>query len=322
MANCPTKIYVIKYTKLILLGTPDQICLNPTLAMNGNITQKARHSTAYWTATDGTKLFAQYWKTPQPPLAVVALVHGMGEHSDRYGHMADFFSKNGISFITFDQRGHGRSEGKRGHTPSYAQLMADLELLLKQAEGLWGTAIPLFLYGHSMGGNLVLNYALRHRPALSGVICSSPWLKLAFEPSKFQVWMGSIARKVFPAFSQRSKMDTDMLSHDAAVQRSFDDDALTHDFISAEMFFSVQEAARYALGNADKFPLPLMLFHGSEDHITDAAGSQAFAEKAPAVDFTLWEGCYHEIHNEAAKQRLFAQIHRWISRLLNGKKAS
>ncbi|MGB2782801.1 MAG: alpha/beta hydrolase, partial [Atribacterota bacterium] len=106
---------------------------------------------------DGLLLFGQSWQPESKPKAVICLVHGLGEYSGRYTHVADALTLAGYALISFDLRGHGKSEGPRGHTPSYEALMKDISSLLEVTNKQF-PQLPSFLYGHSLGGNLVLNY--------------------------------------------------------------------------------------------------------------------------------------------------------------------
>lgn len=126
-----------------------------------------------WQAKDGLYLHARRWEPDSGLKGVVCLVHGFGEHTGRYLHVAGHLAGAGYALVAFDQRGHGKSGGQRGHAPSYEVMMDDMDLLLDGAHRLY-PGLPLFLYGHSMGGNLVLNYALRRKPQLMRVVAKSP----------------------------------------------------------------------------------------------------------------------------------------------------
>ena len=121
---------------------------------------------------DNLELFARKWLPDSEALAVICLIHGKGEHSGRYLNAASTLTDAGYILLTFDLRGHGKSQGRRGFSPSYEALMDDISLLLNEAVNRFPN-LPHFLYGHSLGGNLVLNYALRRKCRLSGVIASS-----------------------------------------------------------------------------------------------------------------------------------------------------
>jgi len=148
-----------------------------------------KHTEFKFKTSDELQLFGQSWQPEDRPRAAICLVHGMGEHSGRYGHVADRLTQAGYSVFAFDLRGHGKSLGPRGHTPSYRTLLNDINSLLNEVDKNF-PELPLFLYGHSLGGNLVLNYVLRRQPKFKGVIVTGPWLRLAFEPPRFKIWNG------------------------------------------------------------------------------------------------------------------------------------
>jgi alpha-beta hydrolase superfamily lysophospholipase len=216
------------------------------------------------------------------------LVHGHGEHVARYDHVAAVLTEKGYAVLGSDLRGHGKCGGPRGHTPSYEALMDDIDCFSQQVDQRYAN-LPRFLYGHSLGGNLVLNYALRRKPDLRGVIATGPWLKLAFDPPASQVKLGRLMNSIAPGFTQHSKLDTSGLSHDQAVVSAYNHDPLVHDKISARLFVEIYETGLWALEHAAEFPLPLLLMHGAADPITSAKASQEFAEKAgEKVTLKVW----------------------------------
>ena len=261
---------------------------------------------------DGLELFAHAFPPENDPKAVVCMVHGHGEHVERYEHVAAAFNKAGYALIGFDHRGHGRSEGKRGHTPSYDALLDDITAFITEVNAYYPD-LPHFVYGHSMGGNLVLNYLLRRNPTCKGAIATGPWIKLAFEPPAIQVSLGKTMDKLFPAFILNSGLETDAISRDADVVQRYIDDPLVHDKISARLFVGMYESGLWSLDQAKNFSHPLLLMHGSADRITSAEASREFAEKAGEnVTLKIWDGFYHEIHNEPEKEEVFKTIIDWL----------
>jgi alpha-beta hydrolase superfamily lysophospholipase len=259
-----------------------------------------------WKSFDGLDMFARGWVPEEDPKAVVCLVHGLGEHIGRYEHVGAVFAAAGYALLGFDLRGHGKSGGPRGYTPSYDAVLDDITAFIKQARERY-PAKPCFLYGHSLGGNLVLNYALRRKPDLKGLIATGPWLKLAFQPPAFKVVLGRTMNKLAPGFSQASELDTAALSHDPKVVEAYIKDPLVHDKISARLFVSTYDSGLYAFDHAAEFPLPLLLMHGADDRITSAGAA------APKyVTTRLWEKCLHEIHNEFVQGEVLKTMVAWL----------
>ena len=266
-----------------------------------------------WKSADGLEMFAQSWEPDETPRAVVCLVHGLGEHSGRYAHVGKAFVEAGFVLTGFDVRGHGKSGGPRGHTPSYDALMDDIDLFIHLVAGRY-PGLPRFLYGHSLGGNFVINFALRCRPELVGVIATGPWLKLAFQPASSKVMLGKIMNNILPGFSQASGLDTRALSHDPEVVNAYENDPLVHDKISARLFLNVFESGLWALDHAAEIPLPLLLMHGGADRIISLEASRQFAASAgDKVTLRIWDGLYHEIHNEPEQGEVFTVMIDWMN---------
>ena len=266
-----------------------------------------------WKSADGLEMFAQSWEPDETPRAVVCLVHGLGEHSGRYAHVGKAFVEAGFVLTGFDVRGHGISGGPRGHTPSYDALMDDIDLFIHLVAGRY-PGLPRFLYGHSLGGNFVINFALRCRPELVGVIATGPWLKLAFQPASSKVMLGKIMNNILPGFSQASGLDTRALSHDPEVVNAYENDPLVHDKISARLFLNVFESGLWALDHAAEIPLPLLLMHGGADRIISLEASRQFAASAgDKVTLRIWDGLYHEIHNEPEQGEVFTVMIDWMN---------
>jgi alpha-beta hydrolase superfamily lysophospholipase len=258
---------------------------------------------------------AQEWLPGGPPQAVVCLLHGLGEHSGRYKHVAEVLTDAGFAFKTFDLRGHGRSPGQRGHVRSYDVFMEDIQCLVDEtAQRLPGK--PIFLYGQSLGGNLALNYALRRQRQLAGVIVTAPWLRLAFEPPKARVLLARAMSGIWPAFSNVCGSVTTALCRDPAVVERYEADPLTHDLISAGLFVETSRAGSWALDHAAELRLPALIMHGSADQLTSAEASRQFAERAGRhCALKIWDGAYHELHNEPEKEAVLGHLLVWLERL-------
>ncbi|HEX2981751.1 MAG TPA: alpha/beta hydrolase [Anaerolineaceae bacterium] len=266
-----------------------------------------------WKTKDGLNIYAKEFRPEGDARAVVCLVPGLGEHCNRYLHVARAFNDAGFALLTFDPRGHGRSEGQRGHAPTYDHLMDDIDLLLENAEKLY-PGKDRFLYGHSLGGNLVLNYAIRRQPKLAGVISTSPGLLQAVEPPAWKTSIGKVMYNIWPTMSLANGLDREGLSRDHAVIDKYSSDPLVHDRISARMGLDVISSGKWAIEHADEMRLPLLLVHGSADRITSCNGSDAFAAKVKGdVTFKLWEGGYHELHNEPDQAQVIQTLVDWVA---------
>jgi alpha-beta hydrolase superfamily lysophospholipase len=264
------------------------------------------------TAKDGISLFTHAWIPPQYH-AAICIVHGFGEHGRRYAHVADFFNQQGYAVVAFDNRGHGKSGGKQGHAPSVDSYLDDIEVFLTAAKQQFGNT-PLFLYGHSMGGNLALNYVLKRDVSiLRGVVATGTWIRLAFEPNPMLLTLGKIMRSIFPTFTQSSGLVQEHISKDPAVVAAYSKDPLVHGRITASAGMGLTESAAFLNSFAGKMPIPTLIMHGEEDQLTSQPASEEFASRVSGdLTYKKWDGMYHEVHNEPDKIQVLKYIFGWL----------
>jgi alpha-beta hydrolase superfamily lysophospholipase len=265
-----------------------------------------------WQSHDNLRLYVRIWEPDEPPQAAIGLIHGIGEHVNRYKHWASAFVNEGYAVIGFDQRGYGNSDGKRGYILSYETLLQDIELLMKKATERC-LDIPLILFGQSLGGNLVINYSMRMPIKPTCVIASSPWLRLAYDIPVIQEKLGRFLVKILPGMVQKSNFNINDLSRDKEVIKRYVEDALVHNKVSLNLGFSSIDAGLWALENTDKLDIPILLMHGDSDKITSHIATMEFSEKTKALStLKIWEGFYHELHNEPEKHKIFDYVLNWI----------
>jgi alpha-beta hydrolase superfamily lysophospholipase len=270
-----------------------------------------------WKTRDGLDIHGIAWEPETKPRAVVGLVHGLGEHAGRFQHVGKALAAAGYALLGSDLRGHGKSGGRRGHAPSYESYMEDIDLLLEQASARY-PGLPQFLYGHSLGGSQVINYALRRKPDLAGVIASSPLLRLHFRPPAYKVLLGRLTLPILPGFNQPTGLERAALSRDPAIEKAYLQDPLVHDRVTGAAYFGFMDAGEWAIGQAAEFPLPLLLMHGTADRLASVDASQEFARHAGRhVILHLWEGGYHELHNDLEKEEVLQMIIIWMDARLS-----
>jgi alpha-beta hydrolase superfamily lysophospholipase len=275
------------------------------------------HFETKWKSSDGLDIFAQGWNPDTSPTrAVVCLVHGIGEHTLRYLNVAEAFTKEGYVLFGADLRGHGRSGGPRGHFPSIEVVLQDIDLLIEHAHELHPD-LPLILYGHSLGGILVLHYGLKRKPDVKGVIATSSPLHTALEEQQVKVMAAKILGSLLPTFTIPSGLDVNALSHDREVVKLYNDDPLVHNKMSMGFGKIMLSVSHWTLNHASEFSLPLLLLHGKSDSISYPSSSIEFAaplkEKSKLV---LWDDGYHELHNETFKEEVFKTMTFWIEQHL------
>ena len=263
-------------------------------------------------ASDGTNLFIRDYSI-QNSNKVMLIIHGLGEHSGRYLTLIQDFNNKNISVFTIDIRGHGKSGGKRGHSPSYKQLMSDIQYFIKHVTHKVSNQ-KYFLYGHSFGGNLVINYSFHKNKKIHGVIATSPCIKPAITPSKIKLFMGKLFRKVIPSLSLNNGININGISKNLQVIKDYINDPLTHSKISIQLSLDLVSSGIFALENSKNITVPMLVFHGSNDKLTSYSASKKLVENAGSnIKFIGFNDAYHEIHNDSEKEELLQNIFNWIN---------
>jgi alpha-beta hydrolase superfamily lysophospholipase len=272
-----------------------------------------------FTSKDGISLFGRVWISPSSqPKGIVYLVHGLGEHSGRYDHVGKTLTNTGYHLASFDLRGHGLSEGRRGHTPGLSYLMDDIRLFMVESSKKLGNSLPKFIYGHSLGGNLVISFGLQNHSDFTGAIVTSPVIRTTTPPPSAKVMLAKFMANVAPGFTLKNGLETDALSRNKAIVKAYRDDVYVHDFITARLGLDLLESGRMALENANKWVKPMLLMHGAADRITCPIASKEFAEKAGnLVEFILWEESFHELHNDFGSEQVITKMIHWLDKNVN-----
>lgn len=269
-----------------------------------------------WQTENNQKIYAKTWIGNTEPKAVVAIVHGLGEHIGRYEHVAKYFVENGFAVIAYDRTGHGKSEGKRGHNTKFHNYLVEIEDMINEANKLH-MGKPIFIYGHSMGACLTANYLLKINQDVSGAVLSGGPFKLAFAPPAIKLFAGKILRKIAPGVTLPSELDVTQLSYDKTVIDAYNADPFVHDKISGETAIGMFEASDYALQHASEIKIPLLIMHGKDDGICSVEGSKTIAEATKANStLKIWEKMKHEIHNEKEQNKVLQTAVDWINKLI------
>jgi alpha-beta hydrolase superfamily lysophospholipase len=237
---------------------------------------------------------------------VVLTVHGFGEHHGGYHALGSFFCENGYAAVAYDQRGHGEGYiNSRGVFESYGLLLDDVADMRTQA-GKWFPGLPVALYGHSMGGNVAVNYILkRGEEGFTKLILETPWLRLYKPPlPKPLLVLGSLIGKLSHKPAAVSKLDPDAVTRNRQVNEAMAADELYHNRLSFRIFSQITEAGEYALKNADKLTMPTLLFCAGADTIVSPDAIKEFARAArDNVRLHVEAEGYHALHNDIEPTR-------------------
>jgi alpha-beta hydrolase superfamily lysophospholipase len=274
------------------------------------------------TTTDGLRLQVQHWPATAGHRGSVLIVHGLGEHIGRYGHVAAALNAAGWPVTGYDQRGHGRSEGERGVLPRPQDLLIDL------ARAIDGVRAehpgPLVLLGHSMGGLVAARFvaeALAAQPAVwsravDALVLSSPALDpgLNYLQKRMLGWLGGFA----PNLAVHNGLKPAWLSQDPAVVKAYIDDPLTHDRVTARLVRFMVDGGPVVLQHAPRWTTPTLLLWAGADRCVAPAGSAAFAQAAPAtvVSTQVYPEMMHEIFNEPGADAVLARVTNFLATTL------
>lgn len=257
------------------------------------------------------KLEGQLWDLDNPD-KVICIVHGIGEYGGRFDRVAERFRENDMAVVAFDLRGHGNSLGKKGHCAPRNKVLDDVDMLVDYAKKRYPQK-KIILYGHSMGGNIVLDYRSRGKQngSLSGYIVTAPWIRLVRPVPKILYSAVRLISMAAPELTVSSAVNEGDLGHPESV-RPYKGNPMVHNRISAlcavegfDIGLRLEEGTLEDNGAADD--IPLLLMHGDEDKICSIEGSRRAAkklkERGVPVEYVEWHGLYHEIHNGGALSR-------------------
>ena len=277
-----------------------------------------RVAEGFLAASDGTRLFYRRWQTESAPRATCLLVHGLSEHSGRYSHLARHLAGLRFSVWAMDNRGHGRSGGKRGDCRGVDQLAEDLHRLAEEA-GREEPGLPRLMVGHSLGGLIALTYAVRHPREIRAVAVSSPALRLTHPTDPVTVFLVTSVAKLLPTAPFRSGINPRMLSHDAAVVEEYLRDPLVHHVLTARCALALRDAMRDAMRLAAELKIPCLILQAGADEVCEPAAAEAFARATAngLVTFRRYDGFYHEIFNEVERQRPIEDLCQWLDGALS-----
>jgi alpha-beta hydrolase superfamily lysophospholipase len=262
---------------------------------------------------DGAPLFRRAWPAAGRPRGVLINLHGLGDHPGLYPAVSEHFTARGFAVHAPDLRGNGRSPGPRGHIDSWGEYREDLRrfVAVVRAEE---PSLPLFLLGHSLGGLIVLDYALHYPDGLRGVIASTPPLGRLGVPAPLLL-LGWVVSRVWPSFSLETGMDLSGLARDPAVAAEVLADPLFHRKGSARLSTEVVAAIARVREGAARFPLPVLVLHGSADRMVPPEGSREFIARARNRDARLIEypGGYHALFADEGRERVLADVEEWVT---------
>jgi alpha-beta hydrolase superfamily lysophospholipase len=271
------------------------------------------------TTEDGLSLHLRHWPAAAPARGQLLIVHGLGEHIERYAHVAAALNAKGWDVHGWDHRGHGRSGGRKGDIPTHDALLRDTARVI---DAVRQPGRRFVLLGHSMGGLIAGRFAaeaMTPHPAawsrpLDGLVLSSP----ALDPglSGVQKLLLAVAGSLAPGLAVSNGLKPEWISRDPAVVKAYAADPLVHDRITARLTRFIVDGGQRVIGDAPRWTVKTLLMWAGADRCVSPRGSEAFAAAAPAhvVATKPWTGIFHEIVNEPEQAEVIAVLTAWLNR--------
>jgi acylglycerol lipase len=274
-----------------------------------------RHETSFLKTSDNLTLFTQSWTPDTKPRAIVLIVHGYGEHSTRYAHVADALVKTNYAVYTLDHRGHGKSEGLKAYFASPDDAVKDLrtyfETIQRQYPGQ-----KIFVYGHSMGSIISLAFTLKYQQDIAGLIITGTGITGDETVAAPLIAIGKVLQRFIPTFPLLPGLGLDELASDPSVGEVYGKDPLVYrGKWRIGMGFGLIVAGRELQNQIHNLKLPLLIMHGEEDKITPISGSHMVRDKAQSTDktFKSFPKMRHEIHNDHSKAEVIDTMIQWLN---------
>lgn len=270
------------------------------------------HSQGTFKGISDMSVYYQYWRPEGAPRAVVLVVHGAGEHSARYQHVAELFTARGYAVAALDHPNHGKSDGTYGHVRRFDDFVQTLAIFHRRVKSEFPET-PQILLGHSMGGLISSLYLLQQQKDFLGCVLSGPAIKTEIEPGRLQMMLIRLLSALAPKTGVL-QLDASGVSRDQSeVDKYVNDPLVNHGKMTARMVAELFVAMAIIQENADKISLPMLLLHGEADSMTSAEGSRFLHQRISSEEKTLkiYPGLYHEIFNEPERDQVLAEVLDW-----------
>ena len=249
------------------------------------------------------------------PKAVVLLVHGLGEHCERYTALADALNNANYAVCSLDLPGHGQSEGVRGHIDKFSDFQ-EAVLSLRTKIKQWYPALSVFLLGHSMGGLISTHLLLEKQALFKGALLSGAAIQSPQVPPAWQLGIMKGIAMVAPKFGALT-LDASSISRDPAVVEKYMRDPLVNKGkLSARLLVEMFNTMNECKQRAEEIELPIRIMHGSCDVMAAPEGSELLHGRISSEDkeIEIYEGLFHEIFNEPEGEDIYRQVVDWLDR--------
>lgn len=268
-------------------------------------------------AIDGEQLAVLGWESPGARAALLVTT-GFSEYAARYEPLARFLGERGYSTYAYDARGHGRSSGPRGHSPSWRRLLEDLDRVVAALRQEGRLAERLGLLGTSMGGLLALDWALARPDQVRGLVLVAPFFEPAFQPSPWRVALARLVAPIVPTLSQRHPLTGRDLSRDAAIVAAYDRDPNINRVMSARYYVEFRAAEKRLAASGPQVRFPVLVLQGGSDPVESPEATARWVRSVPSpwVEEKLYPALKHEVLNELERPQVYSDLAGWLDRTL------
>ena len=280
-----------------------------------------KHQEGFFKGVRDAHVYFQGWLPESEPRAVLLIVHGLAEHSGRYGNVVDHFVPLSYAVYGIDHLGHGKSDGTRVFVERFDDYTNTLKVYVDMIHG-WQPERPIFLVGHSMGGLIGAVYLLDHQAELAGAVLSGPAVKIPKHVTPAMLFVGKMLSALIPRFGLLA-LSADGVSRDPAVVQAYVSDPLAHrGKATARLAAEMLKAMQTISGQAAKITLPIMIVQGSADRLVDPAGARMLYGAVSSVDkeIRIYDGLYHEVFNEPEHEKVLRDVELWLEAHLGPRK--
>lgn len=280
-----------------------------------------KYQEGFFKGVRGANIYFQSWLPESELRAVLLIVHGLAEHSGRYGNFVDHFVPLGYAVYGIDHFGHGKSDGTRVYVKRFDDYTNTLKVYFDMIRG-WQPDKPIFLVGHSMGGLISAVYLFDHQAELAGAVLSGPAVKIPSHVTPAILLMGKMLSSLIPKFGLLP-LDADGVSRDPLVVQAYVSDPLVHrGKATARLAAEMLKAMQTISGRAAKITLPIMIVQGSADRLVNPAGARMLYDAVSSVDkeIRIYNGLYHEVFNEPEHGKVLGEVELWLEAHLGPRK--
>jgi len=265
-----------------------------------------KHNQDFFEGVYQKKIYYQNWLPDEKPKAVILIIHGIVEHSNRYMNVVNYFVPKNFAVYGFDHMGHGKSEGERTYINQFEDFRDNIKRYFDMVRE-WHPDIPIILFGHSMGALISANYLLDYQHEFSAAVLSAAPVIL---PNIVTQIMGNILASIAPNFGLIRINPHDMSRDKAVVQAYIDDPMVYNGRIAVRLLAEIVKGMKRINEEASKIQIPLCIVHGGADKVADAAGSQMLFDRVQSEkkNIFIYDNLLHEVLNEPEHQAVLDDI--------------